>query len=424
MKALWALCVLAALPIQAADTLFLELSSRGQKLDVGLADFAPAAATVEASAQARALREVVRADLVFVGSFNLVEGGPVPLKGKIPLEAWDRLGTDVVATGFLEPSLLSGLRFVGRLYDTGTQKVLLEKTFPFTPETSRQTAHRWADDMIRYFTNQPGMATSRILFSNDASGAREIWIVDYDGFGPRQLTQTGGSALLPRLSPEGDRVVFTRFGHGGSLLEWVSIDGKIRRTLCRYEGLNSSASWFPDGTGLVATLSMGRDPNLYVVDREGQVQRALTQTSAVDTAPAVSPDGARVAFTSDRPGYPQLFLVDSTGANLRRLSTGTNFCDSPAWSPQGPWLAFAMSESKGHFDIYRMDAEGGNTQRLTYGEGDNENPSWSPDGRWLVFSSTRRGRPELFIMGADGSTPRLLGPLPGRSVTPQWVKGI
>jgi TolB protein len=35
-------------------------------------------------------------------------------------------------------------------------------------------------------------------------------------------------------------------------------------------------------------------------------------------------------------------------------------------------------------------------------------PVWSPDGRQLAFVSNRRGRPRIFVMNADGSTPRAL----------------
>ncbi len=79
-----------------------------------------------------------------------------------------------------------------------------------------------------------------------------------------------------------------------------------------------------------------------------------------------------------------------------------------------------MSEFSGRFDIYTIEVGTGQQRRLTWGEGDNENPSFSPDGRYIVFTSTRRGWPELWIMGADGSNPQALAKIPGRSFTPHW----
>ena len=75
---------------------------------------------------------------------------------------------------------------------------------------------------------------------------------------------------------------------------------------------------------------------------------------------------------------------------------------------------------KRYFDLWTLEVATGKTARLTFGEGDNENAAWSPDGRRLAFTTTRRGKPELWIMGADGSNPRPLAALPGRSFTPHW----
>ena len=127
----------------------------------------------------------------------------------------------------------------------------------------------------------------------------------------------------------------------------------------------------------------------------------------------------RSAFTSDRVGPPQIFVMDTNGANIRRLTTDGQ-SDSPDWSPLGHLLVFTQSLFRGNFDIYTLEIATGRQSRLTFGEGNNENASWSPDGRWVVFTTTRRGKSELWVMGADGSNPHPLGDLPGRSFTPHW----
>ena len=35
-------------------------------------------------------------------------------------------------------------------------------------------------------------------------------------------------------------------------------------------------------------------------------------------------------------------------------------------------------------------------------------PRFSPDGRWIAFSSNRYGNNDVFVMSADGGTPRQL----------------
>jgi len=168
------------------------------------------------------------------------------------------------------------------------------------------------------------------------------------------------------------------------------------------------------------TLSRGKSPNLYLKDLgTGAVER-LTFHFGADSTPTFSPDAGQVAFVSDRSGNPQIYVLDLAKKQARRL-TNLNWCDSPAWSPTGEWIAFAgRANRKDKMDIFLVDVTGGQIRQLTHGEGSNEDPTWSPDGRLLAFSSTRDGRPQIYVMDADGSAPRRIADVPGSSTTPHW----
>ena len=410
---------LAAPAFCAQDPLYLELSAHGDKIDLGLAEFASSRSVAEESKLAGEIREIVRNDLLFSRAFQVLEGGPASVGRKSAFPGWRTLGADALVTGYVNTAWFGRWQFEGLLEDVGTGEKILEKKYVVEFGQERKVAHEWADEVIRYFSGQAGIAHSQVVFVNDATGKKEVCVVDYDGHGFRRITDDRSIALLPKFSPDGRWIAYTAYREGTPVLYLLSPDGRQKKTLCRYEGLNSAAAWLPDGKSLVATLSMGRDPNLYWVDLEGRVLRVLTQAGAIDTAPTLSADGLRLAFTSDRPGKPQIYTMDMNGSNLKRLSQ-SGLCDSPAWSPQGPLVAFACSEGGGNFDIYTVDTGSQDRRRLTWGEGDSENPGWSPDGRFLVFTSTRRGKAELWIMGEDGSNPHPLGDLPGQSYSPHW----
>jgi TolB protein len=414
-----AVLFLLILPARAETPLFLELSAKGQKVDLGLAEFS--VKDGDFVVQARQVRDVLKSDLAFPKTFNLLEGGGGSEKVKGTLSAWSSLGADVLVTGVVEKSL-GRAQFTGVLRDVSSGDVLLQKKYALEDGNERSTAHAFADEIVKYFTGHSGVAGSRIVFVNDATGKKEVCMVDYDGQGFRRLTDDRSIALFPKPSPDGKWIAFTSFKEGWPTLRLLNVESKLQRSLCRFEGLNSSCAWLPDGQSLVATLSLGKDPSLYQVDLAGKILRVVTNNAAAaDTAPCPSPDGLQLTFTSDRPGRPQIYLVNASGANLRRLTQTQNWCDSPVWSPQGNAIAFTMSERGKNFDIYTIEPVTGRVDRLTYGEGDNENAAWSPDGRWIAFTSTRRGRPELFVMGADGSNPRPVGDIPGRSFTPFWM---
>lgn len=71
-------------------------------------------------------------------------------------------------------------------------------------------------------------------------------------------------------------------------------------------------------------------------------------------------------------------------------------------------------------DIWLAPARGGDARRLTSGEGMEYFPKFSPDGRWIAFTGDYSGSRQVFVVSADGGTPRQLtyyndvGPLPPR----------
>jgi TolB protein len=402
----------------AAESLYLELSATGDKMDLGMASVTADRSVPETVSQATEIFQVVKNDLRFTGLFRLIEGGPAAGAPRM-MEGWSRLGADVVSVGAVEKALFGRWQFAAELRDANSGRTVLAKKF-LLDEGARRAAHRWADEIVLYFTGQAGIASSRVVFVNDATGSKEVYMVDADGSHLRRLTNDRAIVLFPKLSPDGEWIIFTSFRDGRPTIYKMRSDGREKTALCRFDGLNSAAAWMPDGKSIVATLSEGRSPNLSQVDLDGRVVQVLTNSSAVDTAPTVSPDGLRIAFTSDRPGFPQIYFMDASGANIRRGTSGPQ-ADSPHWSPLGHLVVFTQLEKK-YFDLWTLEVATGKLSRLTYGEGDNENASWSPDGRHVVFTSTRRGRPELWVMGADGSNPRPLGPIPGQSFTPHWGK--
>ncbi len=109
----------------------------------------------------------------------------------------------------------------------------------------------------------------------------------------------------------------------------------------------------------------------------------------------------------------------------RGVTTEIDFTtDEGTWmsvdiSPDGSWLVFDLL---GH--IYRVDVAGGSARALTQDSGIalNYQPRISPDGRQIAFVSDRGGMDNLWLMEADGSSPRIVAQdLNSRALTPAWT---
>ena len=416
--------LLAALSLALASSAFAEntaditLNRTRDKYNLGLSDFygeRGVATSVPQNAGA-----VVSGDLKFSNLFNLVEHGPL-VRSKKDAGQWKPLGSDVVVSAAVSAKGANEILITARLFDTGSGKELATIEKRGSPGNLRDVAHDVSNDIVKYFTGQAGIFTSKIVFSNNATGRKELYIADYDGRNAKRLTNDNSIVILPRMSPDGKRIVFTSYVSGNPDLYIINRDGTGRRRVSAKAGLNVSPSWAPTSDALAVTLSIDGPPNLYLMDLNGAVRQRLTNTPGADTAPTFSPDGLQLAFTSDREGQPHIYVMNLDGSGLRRITTAPH-CDSAAWSPDGTTILYVKGGGHEPFDIYSIEVLTGIERRLTWGQGNSENPAWSPDGRSILFVSTRRGRSELFTMTSDGSDQKPLAVNNGESFTPHWSR--
>jgi TolB protein len=381
---------------------------------LAVADFQPRAAGVD---QALAtFNEVLLNDLRFAGIANLV-GKSLHPKTKLPdpaslkPEEWtnDPVKADYVAFG----SLLGTAQAQGFLYDVKTNSQLLSASL--SGGDARDLAHQFADQIVKLLTGKDGIATSKIAYIN----SREVFLMDYDGYGARQFSRDGSIALFPSLSPDGNRLAYVSYRSGHPNVVVRGIDGLIIGST-QFKATTSSPNISPSGQIVFSSSKDSDSMELYVANGDGSGARRLTRTrNAVNISPRWNPKtGREIAFISDRGGAPQIYIIDADGTNERSLLSLGGQMDSPSWSPDGRYIAFTWNGG-GAFNIYVADVASGQVLRLT-SDGRNENPTWSPDSRHLAFQSNRTGRWEIWAMHIDGSEQRQLTRNGGRS--PSWSK--
>jgi TolB protein len=87
-------------------------------------------------------------------------------------------------------------------------------------------------------------------------------------------------------------------------------------------------------------------------------------------------------------------------------SSDSNDID-PAWSPDGSKIAFVSSRS-GKPQLYIMNADGSNPRQVTDIDRIGGRNSFSPDGQWLSFYAGRSGSRNIYTIRVDGSGLRQL----------------
>ena len=289
-----------------------------------------------------------------------------------------------------------------RLYEVskGTTSVLT-KTYPRKGDL-RQIAHRWCNEVVKYYTGEPGFFGSKIAFTAKSGPQSAIVAMDFDGANAYRVSNNSSQNILPAWSPSGGQIAYTSFMRENPDLYVTGAGGGRPKKLSGQRGMNTGASWSPDGSKIALTLSKDGNPEIYVINAsDGSIVTRLTNDRAIDTSPSWSPDGSRIAFVSDRNGGPQIFVVSASGGGATQVSFNGSYNTTPTWSPKpGKHIIAYTTRDGGTYDIVTLDLDTKQMTRITQNEGSNEEPAFSPNGRAIAFARAGQG---VFLANADGT---------------------
>lgn len=408
--------------ISAQTDIYAKITTgQSEPLELAIGDFVPVQSFIitEEPVLASQIKEIVKKDLSFSLFFEILEP---PDQEKIAhsnppdWNSWVEIGAEFLISGEIE---LKGtnLRVKADLWDLNKQRKVMSETYRTNAGNTRKLAHQISNDLVYNLVNEKGIFNTRITYLVQKDKTKEVFVCDYDGYNPQQITYDKTLALSPKWSADGEKISYTSYKSGNPDLWLIHLESGKTQKLSSYKGINSAASWSPDGKYIALTLTKDGNAEIYLMGKNGDLRQRLTNNFGIDSSPSWSPNSQQIAFTSDRPGSPQIYIMDLDGANLRRLTFQGDYNDSPAWSPKGDKIAFCSREERG-FQIYTIDITGENLRRLT-NQGTNENPQWSPDGYHLVFTSNRSGKFEIYTMHWDGSNQQAITS-GGNNSSPAW----
>jgi TolB protein len=147
------------------------------------------------------VRDAKQLDLVQTGAAEPSEdlrkkSGVVGLSGVVWAK-WQKIGTDLV--------------LAGRVYDSSTGVRIAAKDYYGNRDISRRLVHAFADEIVKQFTGERGIARSRIAFVSDKTKAKELSVMDYDGRSPIRVTADHSICLSPAWSPDGKILAYVSY---------------------------------------------------------------------------------------------------------------------------------------------------------------------------------------------------------------------
>ncbi|HEX9729360.1 MAG TPA: S9 family peptidase [Gemmatimonadales bacterium] len=193
----------------------------------------------------------------------------------------------------------------------------------------------------------------------------------------------------PQISPNGSQVVYRRSAFDittdrtRSALWIIGRDGSGQRPLGSGAGNYSQARWSPDGTRLAYVASDEDGSQIFVRWMDTGQEAKLTNVTGSPGGLAWSPDGRWIAFAMFVPeAEPTLDPEMPAAPPGAEWGPALHVIDDMDYRADGEGYL-----EDGHTHLFVLPAEGGTPRQVSTGPYDFGAPVWTPDGRTLVFSA-------------------------------------
>jgi TolB protein len=399
-----------------------------KKVPIAIPYFKPVTGNIAESEAAQTGSVMLSDMLAFTGYFKILDRGAFLADAQkadaaMPLfKAWTTVGAELLVTGAVSINN-SQIEMDLRLFDTYNERQLIGRKYTGNVKDIRMMIRRFCNEIMGLLTGITGLFDSQIVFISTISAGKEVFVCDFDGYGPTQITHNNNINLSPAMSSDGKWVAYTSYAKGKPDLFIQNISDN-RISVADKKGMAISPAWVPGRFELAASMSFSGDPEIYLLTGTGKVINRLTDSPGIDVSPSWSPDGNKMAFVSRRGGTPQIYVQNMNSGHAERLTFHGNNNTQPEWSPKGDKIIYTALEKGSGFNVCLIGADGKGYVQLTYAQGDNESPSWSPDGSMIAFSSTRDGASRIYVMTAYGADQRRLMSMPGQQSEPKWSPGV
>ncbi len=280
-----------------------------------------------------------------------------------------------------------------------------------------------------------------IFASKENSTTNQIWIMNIDGSGKRQLTNDSNfQHEWSRPSPDGKKILYARAAKDSSVNVaaqsnelWVmNIDGSNKIPIIDIAKRNSygwtghgHAEWSPDSSKIVLVATL---PNLtseiFTVDINGNNPQLITKPVMIDGHKTIPLDPSwskdnQIVFARSWScfiicGSQDIFKIDlSTGKEVR-ITNDPQWNFDPYISPDGQhylWLSFRESPVMCPCDLIRGNVTGDLEPKAVIADGgSNANGTFSSDSKRLLFLKGMGFKQVLHQINLDGSDLKSLAP--------------
>ena len=186
---------------------------------------------------------------------------------------------------------------------------------------------------------------SKLMYISDPEfhGWMSIFITDIEGKKHKRITgkprSKDASTWGAHISPDGSKAAFVSKRTSNWELYVINTDGTGIRNISNSNEDEDSPSWSPDSKRIVYSADKGGKSNIYIINADGSNKRKITDSGSSWT-PSLSTDGKQIAFISD----DDIYIMSIDGSSKKRITKTSKEEKTPSWSPDGKMLAYVLQE--------------------------------------------------------------------------------
>ncbi len=267
-----------------------------------------------------------------------------------------------------------------------------------------------------------GGGTGEIAFVSKGIGPLQIFTVNLDGEGLRQITRRADGACQPVYSPTGDRLVFIspcdgrRERYDNANLLVIPLDENNTLNITNDLRGDYDPAWSPDSRMLAfSSLRQAGGPHIHLLSlNDWRKQDSVNLISSIKVLisediknyqPAWSPDGKRLAFISEGVNGSRIWTVNADGSNAQAFSPDDGYYTHPRWSPDGTTILYNYQRSINAIpNIYVTASDSFNGRPFITDQIPRMDGEYSPDGKWILYEAWPViDQHTIWIASADGA---------------------
>jgi serine/threonine protein kinase/sugar lactone lactonase YvrE len=196
----------------------------------------------------------------------------------------------------------------------------------------------------------------RRLVISRGGGDVDIWQLDladptkHRRIAPSTLHDDGGV-----YSPDGTRIAFSSNRQGPREIWVADISGENAMPLTNFGGpVSGAANWSPDGRFIAFDGRPDGNSDIFVVPSAGGPLRQLTRDPAEQARPAWSADGREIYFSTTRGGRNEIWRMPAEGGDPVLVTRNGGFWLMP--STDGRWIYYRTASPP--LRIHRIRPDG------------------------------------------------------------------